>query len=181
MRDVIEPTMQGMKQMGSPFRGFLYAGLMVMPDGTPKVIEFNTRFGDPEAQPVLMRLRSDLVDLCQRAVNGNLAGVELVWDPRVALGVVMAAGGYPLSYAKGDPISGLDDVDTDTVKAFHAGTALSGDQVVTNGGRVMCVVGLGERVTSAQTCAYAGVARITWRAEYHRDDIGYRAVARERI
>lgn len=179
MREVIEPTVAGMAADGAPYVGFLYAGLMIMADGCPKVIEFNCRFGDPEAQPVMMRLRSDLVELCQQALAGQLSGVELDWDERVALGVVMAAGGYPESYEKGSEITGLSSLSTSAVKAFHAGTALVDGAVVTNGGRVLCVVGLGDSVRAAQAEAYAGVAQINWHNCYYRRDIGYRAVARE--
>jgi len=179
MTEIIYPTMRGMAQDGSPYVGFLYAGLMILPDGSPRVIEFNCRFGDPEAQPVMLRLRSDLVALCQRALQGTLAGVELDWDPRVALGVVMAAGGYPGDYARGDVISGLEAGDSDpNVKTFHAGTRLRDGAVVTDGGRVLCVVGLGDDVASARDHAYAGVARIDWRNRYYRRDIGYRALRR---
>jgi phosphoribosylamine--glycine ligase len=179
MREVVEPTLAGMAAEGHPYQGFLYAGLMIMADGSPRVIEFNCRFGDPEAQPVLMRLRSDLVALCQAALAGALDEVELEWDPRAALGVVLAAGGYPLDYAKGDVISGLGAADRDDVKVFHAGSRLDGNDVVTNGGRVLCVVGLGDDVSSAQRVAYEGVAALDWRNIYCRRDIGYRAVARE--
>jgi phosphoribosylamine--glycine ligase len=179
MRDIVTPTMNGMREMGSPYKGFLYVGLMIMADGTPKVIEFNCRFGDPEAQPVMMRLQSDLADLCQRAVRGDLEGTDLRWDNQVALGVVMAAGGYPIKYDSGDVIHGLADVQSDRIKAFHAGTAQKNGETVTAGGRVLCVVGLGESVTDAQRTAYEGVSLVSWRDEYHRDDIGYRAVARE--
>lgn len=179
MREVVEPTIAGMAAEGHPYQGFLYAGLMIMPDGSLKVIEFNCRFGDPEAQPVLMRLRSDLVALCQAALAGGLDQVELDWDPRAALGVVLAAGGYPLEYAKGDVISGLDVVEGDDVKVFHAGSRMEGDDVVTSGGRVLCVVGLGDDVSSAQRVAYRAVAELDWRNIYCRRDIGYRAVARE--
>lgn len=178
MREVIEPTVAGMAADGHPYVGFLYAGLMIMPDGAPKVIEFNCRFGDPEAQPVMMRLRSDLVALCRRALDGALDGVELDWDPRVALGVVMAAGGYPNGYDKGDGIDGLDDVGAEDLKVFHAGTRLDGDRVVTSGGRVLCVVGLGDDVAAAQRRAYEGVDRIHWRNRYFRTDIGHRAIGR---
>ena len=178
MRDVIEPTVAGMSADGAPFVGFLYAGLMIMADGSPKVIEFNCRFGDPEAQPVMMRLRSDLVELCQQALVGGLAGVELLWDERVALGVVMAAGGYPLGYDKGDVISGLAGITDPDIKAFHAGTTVVDGEIVTNGGRVMCVVGLGETVAAAQAKAYAGVTQIDWHNCYYRGDIGYRAIDR---
>ena len=175
MREVIDPTVRGMASEGIPFVGFLYAGLMILPDGSPKVIEFNCRFGDPEAEPMMMRLRSDLVVLCQKTLRGELAGVELAWDPRVALGVVMAAGGYPEDYATGDVISGLSE-GTDTCKTFHAGTRLEGDSVVTAGGRVVCVVGLGEDVAAAQRVAYRGVDEIAFRDHYYRRDIGYRAL-----
>jgi phosphoribosylamine---glycine ligase len=180
MREVIEPTLAGMAADGHPYQGFLYAGLMIMPNGTPKVIEFNCRFGDPEAQPVMMRLRSDLVDLCRRAVGDGLDGAVLNWDQRVALGVVMAAGGYPGSYRSGDVIEGLDGIDAEDLKVFHAGTRLDGDRVVTAGGRVLCVVGLGSDVAAAQRRAYQGVERIHWADRYFRRDIGYRAIARLR-
>jgi phosphoribosylamine---glycine ligase len=178
MREVIEPTLAGMAADGHPYVGFLYAGLMITPAGEPKVIEFNCRFGDPEAQPVMMRLRSDLVQICQAALAGRLEGVQLDWDPRVALGVVMAAGGYPETYRKGDPISGLDAPDAEDLKTFQAGTALVDGQVVTNGGRVLCVVGLGTDVAAAQRRAYEGVARISWADHYFRRDIGHRAISR---
>ncbi len=180
MREVIEPTVAGMAADGVPYVGFLYAGLMIMPDGAPRVIEFNCRFGDPEAQPVMMRLKSDLVALCQRALAGELAGAELDWDPRTALGVVMAAGGYPAGYDKGDEIFGLEAAgEAAELRVFHAGTAQDGSRVVTNGGRVLCVVGLGDTVRAAQERAYAGVSRIEWRNCYYRRDIGHRALARE--
>jgi phosphoribosylamine--glycine ligase len=180
LREVIEPTLAGMAADGHPYVGFLYAGLMIAPDGSPRVIEFNCRFGDPEAQPVMMRLRSDLVAACQAALAGRVDTLALEWDPRVALGVVMAAGGYPDNYAKGDVIEGLNHAPAEDLRVFHAGTRLDGDQVVTNGGRVLCVVGLGDDAASAQRRAYAGVARIGWRNCYYRRDIGHRAVARER-
>ena len=175
MAQVVEPTLRGMATEGAPFQGFLYVGLMVAPDGDVNVVEFNCRFGDPEAQPVLMRLRSDLFDLCLRASEGNLSDVKLDWDTRAALGVVLASGGYPLDYRTGDVISGLDDDLPDT-KVFHAGTAMNGNDVVTNGGRVLCVVGLGEDVASAQRRAYARVDRLDWRAMYYRTDIGFRTL-----
>jgi phosphoribosylamine--glycine ligase len=178
MREVIEPTVRGMAEDGAPYTGFLYAGLMIGPDGSPRVIEFNCRFGDPEAQPVLMRLRSDLLTLCEQALDGELEGVTLNWDPRAALGVVMAAGGYPESYERGDVIEGLDGVDGPDSKAFHAGTRLQDGSVVTSGGRVLCVVGLGETVAVAQQKAYSCVDRIHWRNRYFRTDIGYRAIGR---
>jgi phosphoribosylamine--glycine ligase len=180
MREVIEPTLAGMAAEGNPYVGFLYAGLMILPDGSPRVIEYNCRFGDPEAQPMMMRLRSDLVQICRAALAGALDGVSLEWDPRVALGVVMAAGGYPDQYRKGDPISGADLPAADDLKVFHAGTCLQDDVVVTNGGRVLCVVGLGSDVAAAQRRAYEGVARIHWANQYFRRDIGHRAVHRGR-
>ena len=179
MREIVEPTMAGMAAAGAPYVGFLYAGLMIAADGTPKVIEFNCRFGDPEAQPVLMRLKSDLAILLQAALTADLEGMALDWDPRAALGVVMASGGYPGSYAKGATIGGLDQLQDADVKAFHAGTQMRGAEVVTNGGRVLCVVGLGETVSDAQRKAYQGVDRITWQDAQYRTDIGYRAIARE--
>jgi phosphoribosylamine--glycine ligase len=180
LREVIEPTLAGMAADGHPYVGFLYAGLMIAPDGSPRVIEFNCRFGDPEAQPVMMRLRSDLVAACQAALAGTLDRLSLEWDPRVALGVVMAAGGYPDSYAKGDVIDGLEHAPAEDLRVFHAGTRLEGDRVVTNGGRVLCVVGLGADAATAQRRAYVGVADIRWRNCYYRRDIGHRAVARGR-
>ena len=180
MAQVIRPTVAGMAAEGAPYVGFLYAGVMIALDGTPNVIEFNCRFGDPEAQPILARLDSDLVDLCEAALRGRLDTVELNWDPRVALGVVMAAGGYPGTYAKGDPIEGLDAATGPDVKVFHAGTRVVGDRIVTDGGRVLTVVGLGEDVVVAQRRAYEGVARIHFKDAYFRRDIGYRAVARQR-
>ena len=179
MQQVIFPTVAGIKQDGHPYTGFLYAGLMITPDGTPKVVEFNCRFGDPETQPILMRLKSDLVELCLAGIDGSLGDVEAQWDPRAAVGVVLAAGGYPESYAKGKPISGLDDCDTADSKTFHAGTALQGDQVVTSGGRVLCVTALGSNVTDAQQRAYQAVEKISWDGMFCRSDIAYRAIARE--
>lgn len=178
MDEVIVPTVAGMAADGAPYVGFLYAGLMIMPDGNPKVIEYNCRFGDPEAQPVLMRLKTDLVMLCVRALSGDLAEVSLSWDERTALGVVIAAGGYPTSYRKGDVINGLDTLTDLSVKAFHAGTRLEAGVAVTDGGRVLCVVGLGDDVAAAQQAAYEGVARIDWRDHYFRHDIGHRGIDR---
>jgi phosphoribosylamine--glycine ligase len=180
MDEVITPTVEGMAAEGMPYTGFLYAGLMINPEGAPKVIEYNCRFGDPETQPIMMRLQSDLAALCLAALDGKLDQTDIQWDPRPTLGVVMAAGGYPDSYDKGDVIDGLDQADSDTVKVFHAGTAEKDGQVVTSGGRVLCVTGVGDTVGKAQVNAYAGVKRITWRGAYHRTDIGYRAVAREK-
>jgi phosphoribosylamine--glycine ligase len=178
MREVIEPTIRGMAADGHPYQGFLYAGLMISEAGEPKVIEFNCRFGDPECQPMMMRLRSDLVPLCLAALAGRLDGVELEWDPRAALGVVMAAGGYPGDYRRGDVITGLADVVGDDVKVFHAGTRRDGERVLTDGGRVLTVAALGGDVAAAQRRAYEAVARIHWRDAYYRRDIGYRALAR---
>ena len=179
MEEVILPTIEGMARDGSPFTGFLYAGLMISPDGDPRVLEFNVRFGDPETQPILMRLRSDLPRLCLAAIDGRLDREQAAWDPRACLGVVMAAGGYPGSYGKGHLIEGLDSDFPDHVKVFHAGTALSDRGIVTSGGRVLCVCSLGDSVTEAQLEAYRAVARISWDGAFTRGDIGYRAVARE--
>jgi phosphoribosylamine--glycine ligase len=179
MDAVILPTIRGMAEEGAPFKGFLYAGLMISKDGAPRVLEYNVRFGDPETQPILMRLESDLVELCQAAVNGALDGCEALWDPRPALGVVMAAGGYPGSYPKGRPISGLDDAADSSSKVFHAGTKVSDGQVVTAGGRVLCVCATGETVGEAAQAAYARCDQITWEGAFTRRDIGYRAIARE--
>ena len=178
MAEVIEPLVRGAAADGMPYQGFLYVGLMVAADGSPQVVEFNCRFGDPEAQPVLSRLRSDLAALCLRAVNGEgLVDAELQWDSRAALGVVLAAGGYPLAYDKGDPIAGLDEDRPDS-KVFHAGTAVSEGRVVTAGGRVLCVVGLGDDIAAAQRLAYQRAASIHWRQIAYRTDIGYRALQR---
>ncbi|MCG8275654.1 phosphoribosylamine--glycine ligase [Stenotrophomonas sp. NLF4-10] len=179
MREVVEPTVAGMIKDGVPFTGFLYAGLMIDATGAPKVIEFNVRFGDPETQPVMLRLQSDLVDLVEKAIDGALAGVEAQWDPRPSLGVVMAARPYPETPVSGDVISGLDDVPA-SAKVFHAGTALdAAGNVVSAGGRVLCVAALGDSVSDAQKHAYAGVHKIRWANAFHRNDIGWRAIARE--
>lgn len=178
--EVIEPVIKGMISEGKPYKGFLYAGVMISPDGIPNVLEFNCRFGDPETQPIMMRLQSDLVELCLAAVDGELMGRHADWDSRPALGVVLAAGGYPGPYRKGDVINGLDDHTNDqTVKVFHAGTALENDNVTTTGGRVLCVTVLGESVTDAQEKAYRRVDTINWDGMYCRRDIGYRAIERE--
>ncbi len=178
MHDIIEPTLAGLKADGCPFTGFLYAGVMLTTDG-PKVLEFNVRFGDPEAQPVLMRLKSDLVEVINRTLAGELDQVELEWDERYALGVVMAAGGYPGSYEKGHAIQGLDAGLSEDSKVFHAGTRLSNDgQVVTSGGRVLCLVALGDSVAQAQARAYQGLAKIGFEGAFYRTDIGFRAVDR---
>jgi phosphoribosylamine--glycine ligase len=179
MNEVIRPTLDGMKADGNPYLGFLYAGLMITPDGIPKVIEFNCRMGDPETQPIMARLKSDLVDLCLSTLEGDLQERVAAWDTRAALGVVMAAGGYPASYARGKVISGLDGADSNTQKVFHAGTTIDGDAVTTSGGRVLCVVGLGDTVGDAAKDAYAAVDKIDWEDVYLRRDIGHRAIARE--
>jgi phosphoribosylamine---glycine ligase len=178
MNEVILPTVRGMAAEGNTYTGFLYAGLMIDAAGNPKVIEYNCRFGDPETQPIMLRLQSDLTLLCDAALDRKLDQVEARWDPRPALGVVMAAGGYPGSYRKGDAIEGLPEEAADA-KVFHAGTALAGNQVVTSGGRVLCVTALGDSVATAQRRAYEVAAHIKWRDGFYRRDIGYRAIARE--
>jgi phosphoribosylamine--glycine ligase len=181
MREVMRPTVDGLAAEGLPYTGFLYAGLMIGADGTPKVLEYNCRFGDPETQPILMRLRSDLVALCLAALDGHLDQTPADWDPRAALGVVMAAGGYPDAYEKGHPIDGLDAAAAiPDGKVFHAGTSLRDGRVVTSGGRVLCATALGATVAEAQARAYAQVDRIHWQDAYFRHDIGHRAVKRER-
>lgn len=179
MQEVIIPTVEGMKADGVPYTGFLYAGIMVAPDGTPKVLEFNCRFGDPETQPIMTRLQSDLVELVDAALDKRLNTVTANWDSRAALGVVLAAGGYPASHNKGDVISGLDKAAELAGKVFHAGTAEKEGEVVTAGGRVLCAVGLGTNVTDAQARAYELVDTISWDKVYFRTDIGHRAIARE--
>jgi phosphoribosylamine--glycine ligase len=180
MREVMEPTVRGLAQEGMPYLGFLYAGVMIAPDGTPNVLEFNCRFGDPETQPIMMRLKSDLTVLCDAAIDGKLASVNAEWDARAALGVVLAAHGYPDSVRKNDEIKGLEEAARLPGKVFHAGTTLTNGKVVTNGGRVLCAVGLGDTVGSAQQQAYALVDAIRWDGMQCRRDIGYRAIARER-
>ncbi|UCC15836.1 MAG: phosphoribosylamine--glycine ligase [Gammaproteobacteria bacterium] len=181
MDEVMVPTVEGLAAEGIPYVGFLYAGLMIADDGTPNVLEFNCRFGDPETQPIMMRLESDLGTLCLSALDGSLAEQQVVWNPKPAVGVVLAAGGYPGSYRKGDPIHGLEAfTNREDVKVFHAGTAIDDDgQIVTAGGRVLCVVALGGSVTQAQRRAYEVVRGIQWDGVSYRNDIGYRAVARE--
>jgi len=179
MREVIEPTVAGLAAEGTPYTGFLYAGIMVAPDGSPRVLEFNCRFGDPETQPVLFRMRSDLVELCLAALEGRLDELRCDWDSRPALGVVLAAEGYPADYRKNDPISGLDaDAGLDDAKIFHAGTARRDGEIVTHGGRVLCAVALGENVAEAQRKAYALADRIRWQGVFYRRDIGWRALKR---
>ncbi|WP_132998921.1 phosphoribosylamine--glycine ligase [Luteimonas arsenica] len=180
MREVIEPTVAGMAADGAPFTGFLYAGLMIDASGAPKVIEFNVRFGDPETQPIMMRLRSDFATLVEAGIDGALDGVEADWDPRPALGVVMAAEGYPGTPRTGDTINSFDVPDVADTKVFHAGTRIDGEHAVTAGGRVLCVCALGDSVADAQARAYSEVAGISWPGEFHRHDIGWRAVERER-
>jgi len=180
MREVMEPTVRGLASEGTPFVGFLYAGIMVAPDGTPNVIEFNCRFGDPETQPIMMRLKSDLTMLIDAALDGKLDSVRDEWDTRAALGIVLAAGGYPESPRKGDAIHGLDAAAKLPGKVFHAGTQLANNEVMTSGGRVLCAVGLGNSVYEAQQAAYKLADAITWNGLQYRRDIGYRAVARER-
>ncbi len=179
MRDVIEPTVRGMAEEGNPYTGFLYAGLMIGRDGAAKVIEYNCRFGDPETQPIMMRLQSDLVALCDMALDGKLDQAQAQWDARAALGVVLAAGGYPGSYHKGDVIEGIP-AETRDSKVFHAGTASKDGRVVTAGGRVLCATALGDTVSQAQEKAYQVARQISWQGMFYRGDIGYRAIAREK-
>ncbi|MEJ2465187.1 MAG: phosphoribosylamine--glycine ligase [Candidatus Thiodiazotropha sp.] len=179
MQEVILPTIKGMAKEGHPYTGFLYAGLMITADGTPKVIEYNCRFGDPETQPIMLRMRSDLVAHCLAALEQQLDQEKADWDSRAAVGVVLAAGGYPGNYTKGHPISGLPEPESETSKVFHAGTDLQDDQIVTAGGRVLCATALGESVTEAQLRAYELTRSIHWQDVYFRSDIGYRAIARE--
>jgi phosphoribosylamine--glycine ligase len=179
MEQVIRPTVAGMAAEGHPYTGFLYAGLMIGDDGIPKVLEFNCRFGDPETQPIMLRLRSDLVGLCLAALEGRLDRMDAEWDDRPALGVVMAASGYPGPYATGDVIAGLPDGEEPDLKVFHAGTAQRDGDVVTAGGRILCVTALGNTVAAAQQRAYSLVRTIHWQGAYFRHDIGHRAIARE--
>jgi len=181
MAEVIEPTVKGMAAEGNPYTGFLYAGLMISADGAPRVIEYNCRFGDPETQPIMMRLKSDLVALCNTALERKLDSTSAEWDERAAMGVVLAAGGYPGSYNKGDVIHGLDGADSDEAKIFHAGTAEKDGEVVTAGGRVLCATALGSSVSEAQQKAYALADKISWEGMFMRRDIGYRAIAREKV
>jgi len=173
--EVILPTVEGMEKEGNPFTGFLYAGLMIN-NGEVKVLEYNVRFGDPETQPIMMRLQSDLVALCMASVEGELDQQEILWDSQYALGVVLAAGGYPEDYNKGDVISGLEGLDTHKSKVFHAGTVLVDEQIVTHGGRVLCACGMGNSVAEAQETAYSLAAKIHWDNVYYRKDIGFKAL-----
>jgi len=181
MDEVIYPTVEGMAAEGNDYKGFLYAGLMIMADGTPKVIEYNCRFGDPETQPIMLRLQSDLVGHCLAALEGKLGTEQAQWDPRCSVGIVLAAGGYPGSYAKGEVIHGLDGEDdsSHSEKVFHAGTAIRDGQVVTSGGRVLCATALGNSVAEAQQAAYALAAKIDFKHAYKRSDIAWRAIERE--
>jgi phosphoribosylamine--glycine ligase len=179
LREIITPTVRGMAAEGHPYRGFLYAGIMITADGTPKVLEYNCRFGDPEAQPVMMRLRSDLVDLCIATLEGRLDETQPKWDPRAAVGVVMTSEGYPSDYQTGDVITGLPRNEENDIKLFHAGTARENAQIVTGGGRVLCATALGNTVSEAQAAAYNLAKRVHWKGAYYRTDIGYRAIARE--
>ncbi len=178
MEEVIEPTVKGMVQDGNEFRGFLYAGIMVAEDGTPNVLEFNVRFGDPETQPIMMRMQSDLVAHCLAALNGSLEQQVAQWDVRACLGVVAAAQGYPDAYPKGDLIQGVDVAEEGGAKVFHAGTSLDQGKLVTAGGRVLCVCALGDDVSEAQHAAYAALEKIYWPGLYFRRDIGHRAISR---
>lgn len=176
MQDVIMPTVRGMAKEGARYRGFLYAGLMIDQQGNVKVLEYNCRFGDPETQPIMMRLQSDLVALCLAACNGGLSAESAEWDHRSSLGVVLAASGYPDSYAKGDVISNIPD-ETESGKVFHAGTAMDSDEnIVSNGGRVLCAVALGDDIETAQSKTYDLVRQINWHGAYYRSDIGFKAI-----
>lgn len=176
MQEVIKPTLAGMAEDGAPYTGFLYAGLMISPDGIVKVLEYNCRFGDPETQPIMMRLKSDLVELCQSALAGTLDKTSSAWDDRAALGVVMAAGGYPDTYQQGAVIAGLPAQETEGSKVFHAGTQQEGNAVITAGGRVLCACALGDTIQDAQVKAYALVKKIHWDNVYYRTDIGFKAI-----
>jgi phosphoribosylamine---glycine ligase len=180
MREVMQPTVRGLIADGTPYVGFLYAGVMIAPDGTPNVLEFNCRFGDPETQPIMMRLASDLTELCDAALDGRLDSTDAKWDSRAALGVVLAAGGYPDTVRKGDEIRGLDAAARLPGKVFHAGTQLTNGKVTTNGGRVLCAVGMGTTVSEAQRGAYTLCGQIQWNGIQYRRDIGYRAIEREK-
>jgi phosphoribosylamine--glycine ligase len=179
MDEVILPTVAGMAAEGMPYTGFLYAGLMIAADGSPGVIEYNCRFGDPETQPIMMRLQSDLCALCDAALDGQLDSASAEWDPRPAMAVVVAAGGYPGAYEKGLKITGIEAVDNTLTKVFHAGTTERDGDIVTSGGRVLCVTALGDDIAQAQQKAYRGVDQIHWQGAFSRRDIGWRAIARD--
>ena len=176
MEEVINPTLKGMRDDGIPYTGFLYAGLMIKTDGSLKVLEYNCRFGDPETQPIMMRLKSNLVDLCLAALDKNLTQITTIWDERPALGVVLAAGGYPDDYAKGQIISGLPSQENTVSKVFHAGTRVVNDDIVTAGGRVLCVCALGDNLQQAQQNAYKLTNQMVWDGVFYRDDIGFKAI-----
>jgi len=180
IQEVILPTVNALAEQGTPYTGFLYVGLMITKSGEPKVLEFNCRFGDPETQPLLMRLQTDFVELCLAAFEQKLDQIEAQWDPRCALGVVLASGGYPAKYNKGDVIQGLDSNNNESIKVFHAGTKQNNNNIVTNGGRVLCVTALGENISDAQNKAYQKVKQINWDNVFYRNDIGYRAINREK-
>ena len=180
MDTIIQPTLDGMIKDGIPYTGFLYAGVMIDAEGTPKVLEYNCRFGDPETQPIMMRLQSDMVTLCNAAIDNQLDTVQANWDTRTAIGVVLAAGGYPFDYKKGDVITGISEETIDS-KTFHAGTKMLGSDITTNGGRVLCTCALGDSVYDAQIKAYEAVGSIHWNNVYFRTDIGHRAIAREEV
>jgi phosphoribosylamine--glycine ligase len=180
MSEILIPTVRGMASDGIPYTGFLYAGLMIGSKGSINVIEFNCRFGDPEAQPVMLRLESDLIEHCMAAIEGKLDQQTAKWDPRPAVGVVMAANGYPAEYATGDKITGLDEISNPEVKIFHAGTEIvDAGETVTSGGRVLCTVALGSSISEATKNAYSAIKNITWNGAFYRNDIAYRAIARE--
>ncbi len=181
MQDIIHPTVLAMAKEGNPYTGFLYAGLMIMPNGIPKVIEFNCRFGDPETQPIMLRLQSDLIELCLSALEGKLDTQDSKWDPRPCVGVVLASEGYPAAYKKGDIISGLPTKPQANEKIFHAGTTEKNACVLTHGGRVLCATALGETVLEAQKRAYMLASNVHWDGMFFRDDIGYRAIEREQM
>jgi len=178
MDQVIMPTVRGMKEEGNEYVGFLYAGLMINDQGEPKVIEYNCRFGDPETQPIMLRLKTSIVDMCNAALNKSFDTLNVSWDPRPAVGVVMASGGYPEAYAKGDEIN-IQTEQSDDCKVFHAGTAIKEGKLVSAGGRVLCIAALGDSVTAAQKTAYQGVDKISWKDAFYRTDIAYRAIDRE--
>ena len=179
MDDVIYPTIDGLKKLGYPYCGFLYAGMMISKNNEIKVLEFNCRFGDPETQPIMMRLKSDLADICNKACEGKLENQTLDWDSRKAVGIVMAAKGYPNDYKKGGKIKNLP-IEHDGFKVFHAGTEYVDGDIRSNGGRVLCITSLGDSVQSAQKKAYSKLSSIKWDDSFYREDIGYRAIEREK-
>ncbi len=180
VKQVVEPTLRGLNKDGISYTGFLYAGLIIDQDGQPKVLEYNCRAGDPETQPILFRLRSDFAALCDATLAGELHRTSVIWDPKVALSVVMASKGYPGKYSTGDIVSGLTGANTSEVKVFHSGTTTKNGNIVTDGGRVLCVTALGDTVTLAQSRAYQAVETIAWNQSYYRKDIGHRAIIREK-